>query len=255
MRLSHFRELTFFTIQSNLKAESNQYAFSYIWWILEPMLHFIILYIVFGIYLGSNENNYIAFLFCGLVPWFWFNKSISNGLDSIINGKGIIRDTYIPKYFFPTVSLLQSASKEFFVLVLLIVILFLSGIYPSITWLSLPLLVLLQFLLIASLVYLVAIIVPYFSDFKHIISTLLQLLMFASGTFYDYKIVPEAYQELFLLNPMALLITMYRDILIYHKPLEWGACAYIVVLSLLFFAVSFYLYRKLDRSVTKVLFR
>ncbi len=223
---------------------------------MEPALHFFILYAVFGVFSGGNNTpDYIPFLFCGIIPWFWFSKSVSNGMESIIKGRQIIRDTYIPKYFFPTVSIIQDAVKELFVWVVLILVLLVSESYPNIMWMFLPILLLLQFLLIASIVYLVAIIVPYFLDLKHIITTLLQVIMFGSGTFYDFKTMPEAYQDIFLLNPFALLINLYRDILIYNKPLHMQSILYIFLFIIFFGILGFIAHRRLDKEVPKVLFR
>lgn len=255
MNLNHFVEHVLYNVQANLKIENKRYALSYLWWVIEPILHFIILYIVFGIYFGNSDSDYIPFLFCGLVPWFWFSKSISHGLDSILSGQHIIKDIYIPKYFFPTVSILQSTIKEFTVIAILIIILVLSGVYPTLTWLYLPIIIILQFIFIASLVYFLAILVPYFLDLKYVIVTLLQIIMFASGTFYDYKAMPEYYQSLFLLNPMALIINMYRDTLMYHQSISVIDCAYILFISIILGTCSFFLYKKLDKEIPKVLFR
>ena len=251
-----FRELVFFSVKTNLKVEVHKYALSYFWWIIEPALHFFILYIVFGVFFGGNAtDNYIPFLFCGIIPWFWFSKSVANGMECITKGRQIIRDTYIPKYFFPTVSIIQDAVKEFFVLLILLMVLITSGSYPNEIWLFLPIIILIQLLLTASIVYLVSIIVPYFLDLKHIITTLLQIIMFGSGTFYDFKTMPEQYHDLFLLNPFALLINMYRDVLIYQKPIDLRDALYILMFAVVFGVLSFIAHKFLDKEVPKVLFR
>lgn len=251
-----FRELVFYSIGCNLKAEMNRYALSYFWWIMEPALHLIILYVVFGVFFGQSADPlFIPFLFCGLVPWIWFNKSISNGLDSIVNGRGIIRDKHIPKYFFPTVSIIQDTIKELFVFIILMVILLLSNLYPNENWLFLPLVILLEFLFIASLAYLFSIIVPYFLDLKYIISTILQMAMFGAGTFYDFRTMPEEFHPYFLLNPIVLLINMYRDVLMYNKPINSSDFLYILAFVGVFGGISIILHKLLDKEVPKVLFR
>jgi len=257
MRLNRqFTELVLFSVKANLKVEVHRYALSYLWWFMEPALHFFILYVVFGVFFGGNNaDNYIPFLFCGIIPWFWFSKSVANGMECITKGKQIIRDTYIPKYFFPTVSIIQDAVKEFFVLLILIFVLLASGLYPSQMWFFLPLIILVQFLLTASIVYLVSIIVPYFLDLKHIITTSLQIIMFGSGTFYDFKTMPEQYHDLFLLNPFALLINMYRDVLIYQKAINAQDTLYILLFIFFFGILSIVAHRFLDKEVPKVLFR
>jgi len=256
MKKKQFWELVKFRVQCDLKAEVDKYALSYFWWIFEPGLHLFILYIVFGVFFqGNNQPHYIPFLFCGIVPWFWFNKSVTSGMESILNGRQIIRDTYIPKYFFPTVSIIQDLVKEMLVLLILIIVLFISGVYPTKMWVLLPVILVLQLLLIASIVYFISIIVPYFLDLKQIISTLMQIVMFGAGTFYDFKTMPEEYHKLFLLNPIALLINMYRDILIYNNFISIRSCVYILLYIVLFGILGYFAHKHLDKEVPKVLFR
>ena len=256
MRNKQFRELVFFNATSNLKSEMNSYALSYLWWIIEPGIHLLILYVVFGIFFeGNTDPHFIPFLFCGLVPWFWFNKSISNGLGSVVGGRNIIKDTYIPKYFFPTVSIIQDTIKELVVFIILILVLIISGVYPTKTWALLPFVMFLEFLLITSVVYLVSIITPYFLDLKYVISTFLQVVMFSAGTFYDFNTMPEVYHKFFLLNPMALLLKMYRDVMMYNKPIDLGNYFYILSIVFVLGFFSYFLHKKLDKKVAKVLFR
>lgn len=256
MKNRQFRELIIYNVICNLKAEVKKFALSYLWWIVEPALHLAILYLIFGFFFkGNDQERFIPFLFCGLVPWFWFNKSISNGMESILKGRHIIRDTNIPKYFFSTVSIVMDLFKGIILVVILIISLVISGFYPNNLWLYLPLIILLEFLLIASVVYLVSILVPYFQDLKHIINTALQLLMFSAGTFYDYRLMPEVYHKFFLINPIALLINMYRDVLLYQKPIIIGNYFYILLFVCVFGVLSYVVHKKLDKEIPKVLFR
>ncbi len=256
MRGKQFRELVLYNVICTLKAESSRYALSYFWWIIEPALHFFILFFVFGIFFNGNKNgDFIPFLFCGVIPWFWFNKSISNGMESIIKGSNIIRDTYIPKYFFPIVSVISDAFKELLVFIILIIVLLLSGFYPSKMWLFLPLVLLLELLLITTIVSLVAILVPYLHDIKHAINSGLQILMFSTGTFYDYRTMPERFHIFYDWNPTVLLINMFRDILMYNKAINVNDYMYILVFVFCFGIISYFANRVLDKDVPKVLFR
>jgi lipopolysaccharide transport system permease protein len=251
-----FRELVIFNVFSNLKAEVNGFALRYLWWIIEPSLHFAILYLVFGIFFkGNQNNNFIPFLFCGIIPWFWFSKSITNGMDAVLKGGSIIRDKYIPKYFFAIVSVASDAFKELPVLVILLIVLLLTGVFPNNTWLFLPLILLLQLLLITSIVTLTSILVPYFLDLKPIIGASIQILMFGAGTFYDYKTIPEKFHVFYEWNPIAILINMYRNILMYQKPIAITNYLYVLSFTCVIGIISYFAHKKLDKDIPKVLFR
>jgi lipopolysaccharide transport system permease protein len=256
MAIQHLSEIIVSSVCLKLKSGTRNYALGYLWWLIEPVLHLLVLFIVFGIFFGqSGEAHYIPFLLCGLVPWIWFHKSVMNGLVAIVDGRSIIMDVHVPKIFFPTVSILQDLVKELVVFACFLFALFIAGVAPGMTWLWLPLIMLLQFLLIAVVAALLAIALPYFFDLKQILPTLLQVVMFGSGTFYDYRQMPEVFQDLLLLNPMALLIGMYRDVLIYGEAIAVADCAYILSIVCVLGLINFALYQALDKDVPRVLFR
>jgi len=251
-----FLELLAYQVRSNLSAETSRYALSYLWWIVEPALHLGILYVVFGIFFGGNQDpSFFPFLFCGLVPWFWFSKSVTNSLSSIESGKNIIRDVDIKKHFFPLVSVFKDTIKEILVFSILFILLILNGISPSIYWLQLIPLVLLQLLFITVISLFVAIIIPYFLDLKHFILTALQLAMFSAGTFYDYKTMPSVYHIFFEYNPITLLVNMYRDALLYQKVIEARDYVYILLFIVCIGMLDYFTYKKLDKDIPRVLYK
>lgn len=253
MTFLHFFELIKVKIIFNLKAESGKSYLSYGWWLLEPILHMSVYYVVFGILLNRGMPNFVAFLLCGLIPWLWFSKTINNATASIIQGKVLMNQVSLPKIFFPLVVIGQDLVKQVFVVVLLLTFLYFYGITPSKTWLWLPLVLFVQLLLTVPLTFLVAGIVPFIPDFRHIIGTGLQLLMFSSGIFYSYSqvLLPE-HQKLFLFNPIANLIENYRTILINGGDPDLVSLFIISVFSILITIIALFIYKKLDSVYPRI---
>ena len=103
-----------------------------------------------------------------------------------------------------------------FLLALPVLLLFLTGggIRQTTSILVLPLVIGVQFILTLSLAYLVATFHVTFRDTQYLLGVGLQLLFFLTPVFYDVKDIPQNYQLLYHLNPMAHLIGAYRSILI-----------------------------------------
>ena len=65
------------------------------------------------------------------------------------------------------------------------------------------------------------------------------VFMFLSGIFYDYKMIAEEWQALFLLNPIAFLLKCYREIFIEGVPPDfvtltwWGLGSAVMCLLLI----------------------
>ena len=71
-----------------------------------------------------------------------------------------------------------------------------------------------QALVITAFACAVAAAIPFARDLSYLVPTGMTFLMFMSGIFYDYRIISEEWQDLFLLNPMAFLLKCHREIFI-----------------------------------------
>lgn len=252
MKLSHFLRLVLVKVWFNLRSEAAQHRLSYAWWVLEPVLHMGVFYLVFKILLQRGTPDFVAFLLCGLVPWLWFAKSISNSSQSIIQGRGIIGQAFIPKAFFPLAAVSQDAVKQSVVFLLLFVFIIASGFSLTINWLWLLPIILTQFLLIMAVSFCVAFIVPFARDFRYLVGTVLTLGMLSSGVFFSYpQVVSPQNRDLFLLNPMANLLVNYRLVLLHGEAPLILSLATISIISLAILALVFFLLRRFDNNLTR----
>lgn len=253
MELRSFVNLLFLKIEANLRVEVSKYYLNYLWWMIEPMLTMMVFYVVFGILLNRGTEHFVGFLLVGITHWMWFAKSIQNGSQSILQGKGLMLQVNIHKAFFPLVVIGRDAFKQLFVIVMLLVFLFFYPTPISISWLSLPLLLFTQLLLVTSSTMFCAALVPFMPDLYFIISTGVRLMFFASGIFYSIEdvVLPE-HRSLIYLNPMAGLLKNYREILIYSRWPDWDYIALVAAFSLLFFGLSIMLITRFNHIYPKI---
>jgi len=198
----------------NLRSEVHRNYLSYGWWVLEPLLHMGIYYLVFGLLLQRGGENYPVFLLTGLIPWMWFMKAVSGSSNSIIAGQNLMLQVGLPSVVFPLVSLLQATIKQIPVFILLFGFLWLQDISPGMHWWALIPVIIVQALLTIAFASAVAAVIPFVRDLSYLVPTGLMFLMFLSGIFYDYQMISAEWQRLFLMNPMAFLLKCYREIFI-----------------------------------------
>lgn len=198
----------------NLRSEDHHNYLSYVWWVLEPLIHMAIYYLVFGYLLQRGGENYPVFLLTGLIPWMWFMKAVSSSSSSIVAGQHLMLQVDLPSIVFPLVSLIQATLKQIPVFFLLFTFLWFHDITPGANWWALFPVITVQILLTIAFACVIAAIVPFMRDLTYLVPTGLTLLMFLSGIFYDYRMVPAEWQSAFLLNPVAFLLQCYRDIFI-----------------------------------------
>lgn len=242
----HYRELILYKARAGLRAEASRNYLSFLWWVLEPLLSMLVFYIVFGLLFQRGTEDFVAFLLVGLVSWQWFSNTIKHSMSSIYGSGRLMNQVDLPKVFFPSVVIIIDLVKFSFVLVLLMLFLWLYGFDIGLTYLALPLVLGAQLLLITSLSYFVAAIIPFIPDLRFLIDTLLQLTFFLSGIFYAGDSIPEQYQFYFYLNPMVNLIEGYRNIFMYNLWPDWSSLFIITILSLVAVYATQSLIRRFD---------
>jgi len=198
----------------NLRSEVQRNYLSYGWWVLEPLLHMIVYYAVFGLLLLRGGQDYPVFLLTGLIPWLWFSKAVGASSGSILGSQNLMLQVGLPSVVFPQIILLQTTIKQLPVFVLLVGFVWLLGYSPGSHWWALLPVVVVQALLTIAVASAVAALIPFSRDLGYLVPTGLMFLMFVSGIFFDFRVIPEDLQSLFLLNPIAFLLKCYREIFI-----------------------------------------
>ena len=171
MKAGNFTELVLEKTRMNIRSEVRKSYLSYAWWVLEPALMVSVFYLVFGILRNKGGPDFLAFLFCGYIPFQWFSRTVSNCSNSIVSGRGLINQIQIPKAFFPLVTLLHDAFKAAFVFVLLLVVLIVLGVKPLNYWLLTLVVFAVQFVFMTACGLFVAMVVPFARDLKFLIAT------------------------------------------------------------------------------------
>lgn len=237
----------------NLKAEAAHTYLSYLWWILEPALLVFTFYLVFAVFFANSADNFVIFLLCGNIPFFWFSKTVGNATNSIVHSKSLISLVAISKVIFPLLVVFQDLVKQVVVFLFVFSFFVIFGVTPTIEWVFLPLVILTQLLLTIACALFVAAVTPFLPDFRYLVDTGLLMLMFASGVFYDYQMVilPE-HRSLFLTNPIANLIANYREIIMYNRIPDLSALFTIALLSLVAIGILMLYYRKTDSLYSKL---
>ena len=233
----------------------NEIARTYIgvmWWLLEPTLGALTLYLVFGMLLNSKRADFLPFLLVGTFSWQWFAGSIVGAANSIVAKSSLMQQVYLPKVIFPVVSVLNNTWKFLFAFSVLIVVVSLA--HAPLTWayLALPAVIFAQFLLNLAIGVPLAAWIPYFRDGSAVISAVLMLLSFISGIFFSPNQVPAQYQLAMQLNPMTILMTAYRDIMLNGAWPQWPPLLAVAMGSLLALLAGFVLLDRLDLSLPKV---
>lgn len=249
-------ELALYKTTADLKAEAERTYLGVVWWVVDPLLSMAIYYLVFGVFLQRGTEDFVVFLLIGVVMWNWFASTVTNGQTSILRNKNLLQQAPLNKVIFPFIQVLTSLPK--FAVGLIILFLFLRGygMSVSIHYLALPALLFVQLCVIFAFVMPLSAVVPFFPDIGNLVTHLLRLGFYLSGIFFSPEIIPDSYQSIFFLNPLAVLIASYRDVLLYNQwPQMELRLITIMLVSLPFTAIGVALIHRFDSTYAKRIFK
>lgn len=228
----HWFELLRELIVRDMKVMYKRTVFGIAWSLILPLIQLAIFYFLFRVVFSLSIRNYSLFTFCGILAWNWFSTSINQGVGVILGSRELLRQPGFPMPILPVVALSVNLINFLTAMLLLLFVLVLTGKAPTANALALPLVMVVQFAFTLGLIYFLAALNVIFRDTQQIIGVLLQLAFFMTPIFYDVATVPERFRSLYLLNPMARIVTAYRSLLMHGDPPDWLPLAAIGILSL-----------------------
>jgi lipopolysaccharide transport system permease protein len=255
MHWERYRDIIWYRAYAELKAEAQLNYMGYVWWLLEPLLNTVLFWVILVVVLEQQTPDATSFVLVGAIIWQWTSSCILTASGSIFDAGAMLKHIYLPKIVLPLIVLITTTWKFLFLFSLLLVWVWVTGHPPGVAYGALPLLLALQFLVTAACSLFVAAIMPYFPDARIAVDAILRSLMLVSGTFFPIEKLPAAYHFYFYLNPMAILIEAYRDVLLHGHWPSWPLLAYTGAFCLVTMIGVLLFYRRIDRSVVKAINR
>ena len=246
-------DLALYYTQAKLESESSRNYIGYLWWIIDPLLSVAIYYFIFKVLLKRGEENYIEFLFIGLICWKWFSLSLKKSASSILRQRSLYKKIYVPKYIFPLIEVLYQSWKFLVIFIFIIILYPLLGFPVSINHLYLPIIMMVQLILTIGLSLCMANIVPFFPDLNFLINHIMKLWMYPSGIIFAISSIPPQYQQYVKLNLIASIIESYRNIILFEKPPIWSQLLISTLIGILLVIIGLVLLNKNDKKFAKLL--
>ena len=238
-------------ISKDFKLKYNSTALGFIWSLLVPLFSSVIYYIVFGVMLRFEAENYLLFLLSGTFLWqFFSNVVMMNGVVMTGNAT-LLKKTSFDKRLLIWGTYFVEGAHFLLTIPILIGIMCFYKVYPD--WTIIPNLFVSLFCLMyfaMGLSYIYAAINIYFHDLERIMMLVMQTWMFITPIFIPPTSVPEKYHWIYTVNPMAGIIQIWRDA--FYKPqlhldLWWS----IALVSLCVFVVGREIFLRLQARFTE----
>lgn len=224
-----------------------------LWSLVPPFAHLLVLVFLFGKVVPLNIRAYPVFVFSALLPWIWFSTCLNSAGYLFTGNRELVRR---PNFEPATLVTVNALSNLLHLLIFLPILLLMLVIYDrniTISFFLLPVLILIQAFLTVGLGLFIATASVFYHDVQHLANVTIMLIYFLTPIFYPSQNIPEKYQFIFSLNPIALLIENYRAVFFYGSMPEWNSVFLAGVISMALFGVGYFVYRRQVENIYDVL--
>lgn len=215
-----------------LKARYKNTALGFFWSLLNPFGMMLVFTAVFTVFLPNNTiEKYPLFVLCGLLPWNFLSAGVMTGISSITGNGSLVTKVNFPREVLPIASVSANLINFLLSLVVLfaLLIIFQSHISPWI-WL-LPVVILLHAAFILGLALILSTLNVFYRDTLMVMDVIMLAWFFLTPVVYPIDALPSAFaigdvtldvqRIVYILNPMASIISTYRDLLYWGYRTDW----------------------------------
>jgi ABC-2 type transport system permease protein len=209
---------------------------------------------VFATVFKLGIKDFPVFLLAGLMPWNFFQGTVTAASGSIVASGNLVKKVYFPRAVLPLAAVFADLVNFLLALIVLFGFLIYYGyaFYEYIPFLML--IIVIQTAFTAGLAFFLAAVNVYFRDVQYILGVVLLILFYGTPIVYSYKMVEtmDIMQRhpwlltLYNLNPLVSIVTMYRNVLYdLHLP-SLKVFAYGSGLSLVVLVAGFIIFNWLE---------
>ena len=251
--LVRYRALVQSLVSRELKARYRGSVLGFLWSFVNPLLLLLTYTLVFGYILPNRQPDiqpFFLFLFCGILPWTWFQASLGESSGVIIAGGNLIKKVLFPAEILPIVTVLSNLVHFLLGLPILFVFLAWKG---RLGWdaLLLPLPILVQLVFTLGLALFVSALTVHFRDIQSILAHVLHLWFFATPILYLYSGKGGFFRNVLRVNPLAHVLVSYQQMLFHGGFDHYQGLAAALAAALVTFAAGAFLFDRLRDTLAE----
>ena len=231
----------------------------WLWGMVHPIVQLLLWIMVFkywfGVTLPADEvtTNYPLFLFCGILPWWLFQETVTRSAGSLVEQSNLITRTVFPSEVLPVSIFLSSMIHHLIAvgLAILTVGLWLKTFSPMLV--LLPVYMFFVGLLAVGVGWVVSSLHVYLRDTAQALAVVINLWFWITPIMISEQKIPGRFHTLVRWNPMSWVVDAYRHSLLSNQWPDWRELAVIAAYSITVFVLGGLFFRHLKRGFADVL--
>lgn len=243
-----YHELLSELTMREIKQRYKQSVLGYAWVILNPFFQMLVMAFVFSIIMRIPNLGvpYPIFLYAGLLPWTLFANSLVSASNSLVGNAGLITKIYFPREIF-IISTIMAKIVDFLLastIFIAFMIYYQLPINLNILWV-IPIFAIQQLFTYGLSLFLAAANL-FYRDIQYLLGLVILIWMYLTPVIYSTELFPEKYRWIFQLNPMAVIINAYRQVILAGGMPNLKSLGIALALSLVLLLGGYKFFKKLE---------
>jgi ABC-2 type transport system permease protein len=153
----------------------------------------------------------------GQLAWTFFASSASMSTGAIVDNAGLLKSVIFPRAILPISTVLFNLVQFLLTLAIFLPVMLLwYRVPPSGPMLAFPIVLVLQVLFTMGVGLILATATAFFRDVRHLLEVALAVLFWTTPVVYELAQVPQRYQPVVLLSPVASYVVAYQQIFVHQ---------------------------------------
>ena len=165
-----YREMIISLVRRELRGRYKGSVLGFLWTFVNPLLQLLVYTIVFSNIIRMGIEKYYLFLFVALIPWIFFQSSLTSGSSCVLNQKDMVKKIYFPREVLPIAHVTTNFVNMLLSFIVIFIVLAFSGITPNfVAILYLPIIMIVEYILSLGIALIASSVTVYFRDLEHIL--------------------------------------------------------------------------------------
>lgn len=192
---------------------------------------------------------YAAYVFSGLVMWFYLAGSINQTALALERDAGLVQKVYFPRLVSPVAPMIANLIEIAIGALIVLAMMFYYDLWPGWRILLLPLVLVQTMAMILGIGLVFAALNLVSRDWHQLLGLILYIGLFMSPVLYGPERIPEAARGLYYLNPAAGTLMALRSCLFEPMPFPAGQWAYSIAFSLAVLLLGLLMFRRVEHRL------
>jgi len=254
-----YRSFIVSSIRTDLRARFARSSLGAVWAILHPLAQALIFSLVLSEVLGARLSSvnskvgYAVYVMAGMAAWGLFSEITNRCMSIFMENSGSLKRIAFPRICLPLVVWGGALINHLLLLAVMACVFSIFGHVPATAWVYLPVGIVLITMFAFGIGVILGIVNVFSRDVGHVYSVLLQIWFWMTPIIYTRDTPPQEWRWIIDLNPMAPLVTIYQDAILYGRAPDPSTLIIPATLGLALFLLSFVMFRRASPELVDAL--